>query len=262
MRLFRLILMLGAIGFGAGFAGPAAHAGSGNVLVPSDDSEASGLGLLPAAPAPGNTTSASDSSATKKKDESPAPLLPEANSEPVPATSSTPADLPYTPTPVSMAMPQLPSVPTQVLQMPVNNAPPDPDLPNAMNISVADKYSWGPLDVATVQGRLGIAPNQVSGFCRLSVGGVAVSDQGAYSINASTGSHTGFRYDGTLSGLRLIVQALCDLVPLPPNAGLVTQYGDKYLVSLSQVACDPPPSGAKRLTFAYAGDGTGSCQYK
>jgi hypothetical protein len=250
MRPVLSALALGTFALGCLWQMPA-HARGASALLPSTNSSSGGssLGLVPDAPATSDTTTT-----TPAPQPTPAPT-------PLPDVSAAPSGaLPYTPVPqASSPTMQMPVIPTQVTKIPVQQ--PNMSLPHQLAIDIADKYVWSPADVVAVQKRLGIAGPQVPAHCHVAINGMAYSDRGLIQIEYSNPSHTAFSYDGTLSNIKLTTLAMCDLVPLPPNAGYITQYGDKYLARLGQAVCAPPPAGHMHMIFQYGGNGTGQCIY-
>jgi hypothetical protein len=253
-----MVLALGAIGFG--MATFVVYARDTSALLPQDNSTSSdnSLGLAPSPPVSGGTPvspSSVPSSTTPAAtaNEPSAPLLPEGGPSVLPTLSQT--TLPYTPLPVPSVQNNNPA--DRIIQMPVDNTPPDMSLPKNMIVAVSSKYVWGPADVSMIQSNLGIPPAQVTAHCHLSMEGIAIGDESAYTISSGAGggmsAQSGFRYGGTLSDIKLMPEALCDIVPLPPNHGWVIQYGNKYLVHLQETDCGAPPLNAHSLTLTFNG---------
>ena len=265
MRCFHRAAVMGTLTLGLLLAQQPAHA-AGNVLLPSDDDSSgvlSSLGLAPAkkpqpAPAPSGE---SVTAGSKPAAESDASILPEAGS-----VKSPPAGA-YTPIPAS-TMPAAVqfTMPTRVIKMPAPQAisyPAGAGLPNSLTFKIADKYVWGPVDISTINTSLGIPANQIPAHCHVSANGTADSDAGFYPFDTGIAHiDTPISYAGNIQGITARAQAVCDLVPLPPNVGYVFQTGDKYTVPLGQTTCPPPPSNAQRLLFNYTGNGQGQCVYQ
>ncbi|HUY68114.1 MAG TPA: hypothetical protein VMV79_02290 [Alphaproteobacteria bacterium] len=271
MRRCGLILALGAILMIVGWS----PARGQDVLVPQDNGNTPAptpdLGFSPATPSgsaahSAKTQQGGTDAGTTGSAETPTPLLPSGNGDTGTAPAAAPTIGDYSPTPPPMAAHiagMLPGIPTQIIKMPGAQSSLDPSLPEKLDIDVAGHYVWGPVDVAAVHGRLGIPPDQVAAHCQLAVGGFATSSAGTYSIGVGQGPQTGFSYAGKLTAVNLAPHALCDMGPLPPYAGYVMQYGDKYDVMLMQVPCPPPQDrDVQRVIFHYAGNGKGSCAYQ
>jgi hypothetical protein len=235
----------------SGLSGLPAYA-VGNVLVPTDDS---GPSAAPGKP-PASPPSTPDQTFLP-------PTGGSSNTQPDTLPNSVTRG--YTPIPSgSTANTFAQKPPTQIVKMPAPVPVSDSsnDLPNVLNVSM-QKYMWGPDDTAKIYENLSIPANQVSKYCRLSAFGTLISDSGGYAFNAdATQPQTALRYGGKPSGLNVMAQAMCDTVPLPPNAGTVLQVGDKYVVFISQIQCPPPAAGAQSLVFQYAGNGKGQCVYQ
>jgi hypothetical protein len=247
---------------------------AGDVLLPSDSS-APNLGLSP--------TVEKKSDATKQ---APPAVPSEAPSAALPSLSSEP--MPYTPIPKTPAVDTSGGLPTTVLKQPdlstmaVPDTPPaapanmTPEnakiyeeaietlkTPYAVNVAFADKSAWGADDVAKVTSMLGIAKDKVQSLCHLSLGGILTTDKRPYVFEMGMQPQTTVKYNGALTGANLNAKALCALVPLPPNKGMVIQMGEKYVVNLGIATCAPPAGmAAKRLLVLYKGGGTGECQFQ
>jgi hypothetical protein len=260
MRRFRLAVILGI--FAIGFAVPPALA-AGNVLLPSDDDSSSSGADLGLGPAPAEK---SDGNAAQNHPSEPT-LLPEAEtSKNVPATIST---LGYTPIPASapgIVRPPSLAMPTKVIDMPVPEATSNAsqaDLPANLTVAMADKYGWGSMDLYLISNGLGIPNDQIPAHCHISVNGSLESDAGYFPFDTGpTQSQAPVRYAGTVKDVILRAAAMCDKLPLPPNAGYVFASGDKYVYALGQITCAPPPPNAQRLVFYYAGNAAGQCAYQ
>jgi len=267
MRYICLVAVTGALTLGL-LAQQTAYA-AGNVLMPSDNSSdgTGSLGLVPQEKPPAPQTSSGGSAPANDGQSSnqPGPILPndmgsmdggQQTAPPVPAAGG------YTPIPPA-AQP-FAGMATHVIQMPVPTGnPAQGNLAGSLTLTVADKYLWGPFDVMTVNRSLGIPSDQIPAHCHLSVNGNADSDAGTYPFDTGlTHMQAPIGYAGIVKEINVRPMAVCDLVPLPPNAGYVLQTGDKYTVPLGQVTCPPPPRGAQRLVFQYAGNSKGQCAYQ
>ena len=105
---------------------------------------------------------------------------------------------------------------------------------------------------------LHIARDQVPKLCHVSLIGMLISDSIASGYTFDLGatlSSAMIYYEGKASSVNIMVRALCDRVPLPPNSGAIMQVGDKYSVFLNNTICSPPASNGQTLTFKYAGNG-------
>jgi hypothetical protein len=173
--------------------------------------------------------------------------------------------IPMTPMPTNTTIDQ--TAMTHVVKMAASeiaSIPGDEGLPENIKISLKD-YVWGPQDIDTVTHTLHIAPENIQKSCRLSITGMLHSDseQGTYTFDmGATLSNVTVFYDGKPSSITIIARAMCDTVPLPPNAGMVLQVGDKYTAFIATTECPPPPPNAQTLTFKYAGNGHTDCVYK
>lgn len=186
------------------------------------------------------------------------------------SVNSAPMTTGYTPVPGmepgSLAIPAPLSNPTHVMKIPVpaaESTAADASLPNSLKIDVGDKYVLGTADLTAIHNALGLAPGDVSQHCHLSIGGMIQSDANGYSaFDTGLQSHAIAHYSGKSGAITMHVQALCDMLPLPPNAGYVMQAGDKYSVFLYQTSCPAPPADAQKLVFQYNGDGKIQCAYQ
>lgn len=133
-------------------------------------------------------------------------------------------------------------------------------LPGSLSINIPDKYVWGPQDIENIGRRLGLGPDQISAHCHLSANGMALTDKGLYTFDTGYSPHGDLAYDGKISSFSVRLAALCDMLPLPPNAGYIIQVNDKYSIPLRQVTCPPPPPGAHGVVVHYLGNGNGQCE--
>lgn len=256
MRSFYFLIALGV------FVSPAFQQAraAGDVLLPSDNgsntSTLPNLGLVPTPDTSAAKTvpAAPDTNQAQKPESLLPSLLPAQTPRQTPMPPATAANL------AVMMAASKPSTPTKVVQMPPPS-PPDTTLPNSVGIDISN-YVWGPSDVAAIKTRLGIPPDQVTAHCHLGLDGSVLSDKGYYPFDTGFSPHAELKYDGQLKEIAVRAEALCDLVPLPPNSGYVIQMGDKYAVMLRQIDCPPPPLSPQHIVFQYAGSGKGQCLYQ
>jgi len=150
---------------------------------------------------------------------------------------------------------------------PQSQPPAEPgDVPDGngydLNINVANP-AWGKGDLDNLKRRLGISADDAQEHCHVSINGSIPTDKTMISFQMSPNfTHTVTHVVGTPQSATVSAMAVCDMLPLPPNAGFVTQIGDKYAIYLQQVNCAPPPAGAHTMNFQYEGDGKGSCHFE
>jgi hypothetical protein len=256
MRRFAIAAAFGIYVFSLSCA---LHA-TGNVLLPSnsDSSSLPNLGLMPEESTSGDTANsvpAKDSSQSKDK-----AALPNLDSMPaITKPPSTPEmNTNYTPAPPP------PSNGPHIVQMPDAQAFSDSsqaNLPNSLNVALAEHNQWGARDMQSIQSQLGIPADQIGHHCHLSLSGLLTTDKNVYEFDmGSTALHAATRYDGDPTNVSIRVAALCDMLPLPETASFVFQVGDKYSVFLSQISCDKLSANKQRLIFHYEGNGNGECQ--
>jgi len=201
----------------------------------------------------------------------PAPSLPDQSGMDSPSLptidpDTTDAAINYTPLPsptaaVPVAAPTF-SNPTHVVTQPPANlesSATDNYFRNSLKINVAEKNVWGPTDLMSIQNALGISPSDAPKHCHLSIDGTIQSDDnGLYSFDTGLFGQAIAHYDGNAGSTRIRIRALCDMLPLPPNSGYVTQVGDKYSVFLYQTSCTPR-AGTQNLIVQYNGNGSAKC---
>jgi len=259
MRSVYVAIALGTLLLGA-FAlftfSPIAHADS-EVLVPSDtppaDSTAN-LGLQP----PSNEDS---SSAVK-----PAPQQGSDETFTLPVIDPTPETLASSPNGTASNAAAGAKGAAQVIKMPYleptsSSAPKSDGRPgHDLSIDIDESSKLGNGDLAGVKRTLGFSPNDAQKHCHISVSGMVVTDKASIPYQMSPHlMHTIIRVDGKPSSIVILSAAVCDMLPLPDNHGMVMQLGDKYLVPLQSVSCGPPPEQAQRFDIKYSGDGNAKC---
>jgi hypothetical protein len=239
---FRLAIVLGT--FVLGLYSFSVYA-TGNVLVPSDNT-------------PAKPTTPSDQSQSNE------PTLPVIDPNySTPPTPVTPGG--FTPAKPGAAASKIPLGSTKIIRIPAPQAlsvPTSEDPTTGVNVDIDQKSVWGKNDLANINRSLGIDKDKAAKICHLSINGSVETSEGLspFSMNPNV-MHTLVRYGGTPSGIILMLQAMCETVPLPPNKGYVTQVGDKYSVFLHRVTCPPPPPKTLNIVFSYAGDGKGECHF-
>jgi hypothetical protein len=247
---------------------------AGDVLLPSD-SNAPNMGLSPTVEKKPDTAKQEPPA---EPSEAPPTALPSLSSEP----------LSYTPIPKTPAVDTSGGLSTTVLKQPDLSTMTIPDMPPAaaanmspenakiyeaaveglktpyaVNVAFADKSAWGTDDVVKVTTTLGIAKDKVQSLCHLSLGGLVTTDKRPYVFEMGMQPQTTVKYNGAITGANIHVSALCALVSLPPNKGMIVQMGEKYVVSLGVATCAQPAGmAAKRLLVLYKGGGTGECQFQ
>jgi hypothetical protein len=260
------------------------YASDGVLLPPDSKSGAPNLGLVPSEPAP--APAAVDSPHTDISKESNANDQPSAKSI---LPSIEPARLPYTPVPAQVAPangefampttvvrePDMSTMPPpQPLTIPANLSPEEAKVfaeaannlktPYTLSVGFAANSVWGLGDIDEVSNHLGIDKSKVTSLCRMSLGGILLTNKRPYAFETGLAPRASVNYDGTITNTTIHVQALCGTVPLPPNKGIVIQIGDKYAVALGGVTCPPPPytNALKQLIVLYNGNGAGECKYQ
>jgi hypothetical protein len=273
LRRVRLASVFGLLIFGV----PSNQAlAIGNVLVPGDDGSSSSLpstdadpmmggALLPTSPSiempsqmPSQPATAPQMSLPLSTPNSlPAPPLPNIGGGSSFSAASYAVPNPYT-------VPQM-QIPTKIVKMP-QQADYDSSLstllPKSIGVSIEDAQ-WGADDLAAVNRSLSIPVEQVAKNCQIAFSGTLTSSTGGYMFDTGASQNQAtLHFDGTPRSMNLMTKALCNTIPLPPNAGTVLQVGDKYVVSMGSSDCPPPPSGAQSMVVQYSGNGKSQCNYQ
>lgn len=225
---------------------------AGNVLLPKDTSTGNassvpnlGIGVLPKAPMPVTEP-------VKKPEVPPAPA-------PVAAPAAPPKALP----PVKANPPPASSSPTRIITETEPAAQTGEGLPNSLTIFVSDKSSLGANDVTKISDTLGLSREQISASCILASRGMVKTDKSIYSVPMRLSSQTAVKYDGAITGYMMTAQALCRAGgPIPQRGGIIVKMGDRYIVSLQPINCNPPNGRVSSLTIAYDGSPTTQCVYQ
>lgn len=232
---------------------PAGYAlAQGNVLLPSDNPDKSNypnLGLTPAEPAPAAETL---KPASPPPAETPKPVAQPAAPKAAPLIAqpnpATPAAHPYSPPP--LRQPYQPPVPVQ---------------PYSLSVSLTSGSTLTPNDVNTIGDQLGIAKASVASECRLSIGGMLITDQGTASIeNRGTASVTA-GYGGTITNAILTTYATCNSAPKPSPYSYAQRVGDKFSIPVGSAFCAPksaPGGSFRQVTVTHTANGTDSCVYQ
>jgi hypothetical protein len=242
---------------------------SGNVLLPSAGEWLSNkLGLTPhddssdskAAPAavPPTDTTTTNTLPNMSPAETPStqPTTPDLN------TAAGAASIPFAPLPSAsgavIATASGYKIPTNVIMTPDNSiimAANDSMLSKSVSIDYTDKSIWSSSDLDTINQKLGIPTNDIPKVCHLAFSGFVSTDKGVYMINDTKGTpHVAVKYDGHIRNFMLQSRALCDLVPLGPYQGYVTQLADKYVVPLNPIRTPPPTTQVQQVLVLYTGD--------
>lgn len=260
MRFFNAAIFLATIGLAASLALTVRAAG--DVLAPMKENASGGganLGLMPRAPTTGNAP------AEKKEEEK--PILPSltASDAPTPLEKT----LGFTPAPLRAQIPSTYMVPTQVIRL--DSPPPlpprnDPDAPppptKVMSFDIAGKPQYPRINAFMISRQLGVAEDQVAARCRLSASGTLGTDKSYYTFDTGTSSHAEIRFDGTPATFMVTLEARCDMLPLPQNAGFIIQKGDKYAFMLQMANCAVPPPGTRSIVLRMANESQATCEYK
>jgi hypothetical protein len=197
---------------------------------------------------------------------------------PVPTPAPAPAPVQNTP-PVSQPAPQatapaptpdpaqntvsIPKMPLQVIQI-GDDRPPIPAGDGPLVLSIAmQPGAIGRNDITNVSNALGLQEQEIKTNCFFE-----------YDMLVNYGDHEGnilplrsanaaqYRFTAPLTGVHVYPSILCKKVRAPVS-GIVMEQGNYYKVATSAVDCPPNNrQGNTTLTFRYAGDGTGQCQYQ
>ncbi len=223
---------------------------AGNVLVPRDDSGKSatvpnlGISVLPTTPAP--------VAAPVKKPEVP------------PAPAPTPAPpLKALPPVKTNPLPVVSAGPTRIITDTDTAAQTGENLPNSLAIFMSDKSSLGANDVTRISDTLGLSREQIPASCILASRGMVKTSKGIYSVPLKLSSQTAVKYDGAITEYMMTAQALCLAGgPIPQRGGIIVKKGDRFIVSLQQINCNPPDGRASSLTIVYDGSPAAQCFYQ
>ncbi len=260
-------------------AAPQSHAAT-NVLVPPSDNSSSeqpnlGLGVAPAPvttpqpPAVARPVLPPSNAANNTTQNQKPPALLEAvglaprqtpnpgNRAPVPGSNRPPDGIGIAPAII------------QEVDLSRTTGPLAAKLPSKLAVTVHGKYSWGANDVKTITSMLGYPREQIPSHCQLRLDGNATTDKedkrGLSRAKVFAGQNADIRFDGTLSAVAFALQAVCDppAGELPMTGRTITKVGGKYAITLPKpLNCATTNNRATALEIDYAGDGTGTCQYR
>lgn len=140
------------------------------------------------------------------------------------------------------------------------------DLPHPLTITLDKKSFYSSRDLEDILSRLELHPKQVFMSCYLSLTGLIETTKGKYLFGGGVSPSSDLRYDGKITGYRMLAQAICPAIDrklLPAKSGGIVKINDRFALPLQVISCPPPPGGlASKLDVLYLNGKAVQCRYK